>query len=284
MPVDRVDPTALRVADSYALRPTRDARSLRESDAVPRAISRRPTPGDFVRELGVDNRTTIPAPWTRGYGPPPAGVDGARYGAQRREESRQSRSGSAAAPAGGATSGSGRGPEGSAASSRRAPRPAPWYTPARPEETAERPTEARPAPSAGAESRRQGSIFGFREREGSRGRVTPSERTERTEPSYGGGARSRGDDGSRAPRNDGESRYRPRSEGGGSSYRPRSGGESSGGSRPRSDAGASRTRPDGGGGQPRGSGGSYSRPSGGGSGGSSGGGGHAAPRPPRNRD
>ena len=287
MPVDRVDPTALRVADSYALRPTRDARSLRESDGVPRAISRRPTPGDFVRELGVDNRTTIPAPWTRGYGPPPAGVDGARYGAQRREESRPSRSATAGAPAGGAAIGSAREPEGGAASPRRAPRPAPWYAPARPDDTGQRPTEARPAPSAGAESRRRGSIFGFPER------VTPSERSERAEPSYGGGARSRGDDGSRAPRGDGESRYRPRSsDGGGSSYRPRSGGEGSGGSRPRSDAGASRTRPDGGGGQPRGSGGSYSRPSGGESarpsGGtssrSSGGGGHAVPRPPRDRE
>ena len=83
---DRIDPGALRAADSVALRPTRDARSLRDGDDAPRAISRRQTPGDFVRELGVDNKTTIPAPWTHGYGPPPAGVDGARYGAQRRSD------------------------------------------------------------------------------------------------------------------------------------------------------------------------------------------------------
>jgi hypothetical protein len=270
--VDRIDPTALRVADSSAVRPTRDGRGLRESDTVARAISRRPTPGDFVRELGVDNRTTIPAPWTRGYGPPPAGVDGARYGAQRREEGRESRSGSAAAPWGGPTSGSGRAPESRAVSPRRAPRPAPGSTASRPTETAERPVEAGRTPSSGAERRRPGSIFGFPEREGSSERVTPSERTERAQPSHGTGARARGDGGSRAPRNDGESRYRPRPEGAGSSYEPRGGGESSGSSRPRSEGAASRTRPSGGGGEPRGSGGSsYSRPSGGGERRSSGG-------------
>ncbi len=161
----------------------------------------------------------------------------------------------------------------------------------RPTEAGERPAEAGRAPSSGAERRRQGSIFGFPEREGSRERVTPTERTERAQPSYETGARARGDGGSRAPRSDGESRYRPRSEGAGSSYQPRGGGESSGSSRPRSEGAASRTRPSGGGGESRGSGGSYSRPSGGGasrsSGGtssrSSGGGGHAASRPPRNR-
>jgi hypothetical protein len=75
---DRIDPTALRVTTSAVLRPTRDAKSLAAS-APPRAISRRQSMGDFVRELGVDNQTSIPAPWTRGYGPPPAGVEGARY-------------------------------------------------------------------------------------------------------------------------------------------------------------------------------------------------------------
>ena len=266
VPVDRVDPTVLRPASSYAARPTRDGRGLRETDTVARAISRRPTPGDFVRELGVDNRTTIPAPWTRGYGPAPAGVDGARYGAQRREESRQSRSATATVPWGGATGGSsGRAPESRAASPRRAPRPAPGYTASRPTEAGERPAETGRAPSSGAERRRQGSIFGFPEREGSRARVAPTEGT-------------------------GESRYRPRSEGAGSSYQPRGGGESSGSSRPRSEGAASRTRPSGDG-ESRGNGGAYSRPSGGGesraSGGtssrSSGGGGHAAARPPRHR-
>jgi len=98
--LDGVDTGALQVADSPRLRPTRDGQQLREGGAV-RAISRRPSMGDYVRELGVDNKTTIPAPWTRGYGPPPAGVDGARYGAQGRErggeqdEAGQSRSGTA---------------------------------------------------------------------------------------------------------------------------------------------------------------------------------------------
>jgi hypothetical protein len=273
VPVDRVDPTALREASSYAARPTRDGRGLRASDTVARAISRRPTPGDFVRELGVDNRTTIPAPWTRGYGPAPAGVDGARTGAQRREESRPSRSGVAAAPWGGSTSGSGRSPESRAASPRRPPRPASGYTASRPTEAGERPAEAGRVPSSGAERRRQGSIFGFPEREGTRERVAPP--TERAQPYSGSG----------------ESRYRPRSEGAGSGYQPRGGGEPSGSSRPRSEGAASRTRPPGGGGESRGSGGTYARPSGGGgsrsSGGASsrpsGGGGHAASRPPRNR-
>jgi hypothetical protein len=76
--LDRIDPAALRVTTSAVMRPTRDAKSLAES-APPRTVSRRQSMGDFVRELGVDNQTSIPAPWTRGYGPPPAGVDGARY-------------------------------------------------------------------------------------------------------------------------------------------------------------------------------------------------------------
>ncbi len=139
---ERIEPGVLRVADAVGLRPTRDARSLRADGAGSRAISRRMTPGDFVRELGVDNKTTIPAPWTRGYGPPPAGVDGARYGAQRRtdqgEGDRPSRgwttnrgTGTAVAPTGGAASGSSRESEDRGAS-RRAPRPAPWYTPTQP--------------------------------------------------------------------------------------------------------------------------------------------------------
>jgi hypothetical protein len=77
---DRIDPATFRVGDGAVLRPTRDARSLGTSQPAPaRAVSRRQSMGDFVRELGVDNQTSIPAPWTRGYGPPPAGVEGARY-------------------------------------------------------------------------------------------------------------------------------------------------------------------------------------------------------------
>jgi hypothetical protein len=246
--LDRIDPTALRVADSTAFRPSRDGRSLREADPVPRAISRRPSPGDFVRELGVDNKTTIPAPWTRGYGPPPAGVDGARYGTPRRtdrsDEERPSRTwatpttrrGTEPAPAaaGGSTSGSGRGSE-SAVSPRRAPRPAQWLTPRTPES----PTAPRP------------------------------DRSERVEGGGGGGVRR--------PRGGTE---------GSSAYRPRGGGgESSGASRPRgssggASSGGSRARPAGGGDGGSRGGGSSARPSGGQSRGS--GGGHAVPRSRRN--
>jgi hypothetical protein len=65
VPLTGIDPRALRVADSPSWRPSRDARSLMAGTPEAHAISRRPTPGDFVRELSVDNRTTIPAPWLR---------------------------------------------------------------------------------------------------------------------------------------------------------------------------------------------------------------------------
>ena len=60
-----IDPRALRIAESPSYRPSRDARALLASNRSVRAISRRPTPGDFVRELAVDNKTTIPSPWLR---------------------------------------------------------------------------------------------------------------------------------------------------------------------------------------------------------------------------
>ena len=253
---DRIEPGALRVADSVALRPTRDARHLREGDAAPRAISRRPTPGDFVRELGVDNKTSIPAPWTRGYGPPPAGVDGARYGAQRRSDGDEDKNSRTNAPAMGPGSRS----EGRAASPRQSQRTAPWYTPRSTEKpSGEGGTEARPAPSAGVSSRRPGSIWGTLRRQDS-GRVDPAERTERGDPSSSGARRRTGGEGSTGyqPRSSGgesssgyrprsrsgesSSGYRPRSSGGESSsgYRPRSSGESSGGSRPRAERSAPR--------------------------------------------
>ena len=178
----------------------------------------------------------------------PAGVDGARSGAQRREESRQSRSGAARRPraAWPADRGERRraerpprgGPRGRSRGTRPAARPKPVSARRRPAVT----------PSSGAERRRQGSTrvpepgeaasASRRPRHGARTAVL---RDRRASP------RRRG---SRAPRNDGESRYRPRSEGAGSSYQPRGGGESSGGSRPRSEGAASRTRPSGGGGSP----------------------------------
>jgi hypothetical protein len=71
--VDRVDLKALQVAASARFRPTRDVRQLREAEPLAHAISTRPTPGDFVRELAVDNKTTIPAPWFRRAGATPRG-------------------------------------------------------------------------------------------------------------------------------------------------------------------------------------------------------------------
>jgi hypothetical protein len=287
---DRIDPGALRAADSVALRPTRDARSLRNGGDAPRAISRRQTPGDFVRELGVDNKTTIPAPWTHGYGPPPAGVDGARYGAQRRSDGDDSKNSRANAP----TSGSGSRSEGRAAAPRQGQRTAPWYTPRPTENPAgESGTAARPAPSAGAESRRSGSVWSTLRSQGSSGSVEPSERTERSEPAPSGARRRSGDEGassdqprsrresssSNQPRAEGENSggSRQRSSGESSSgYRQRSGGDNSGGSQPRAERSAPRpSRNEGGG--------SQARPSGGGSGGSRSGG-HAAARPRGNRE
>jgi hypothetical protein len=280
--VEQIDPAGLRVAESVALRPTRDARGLREEGAVQRTISRRMTPGDFVRELGADNKTTIPAPWTRGYGPPPAGVDGARYGTPRRTDrtgdEKPSRgwvtnpgTGSTSAPTGGVAGGSGRrspsgGGSGSAVSPRQAPRPAPWYTPRATGDGAsryrERPDTDRPVynPRSGSEGS-AGDRTGRSGGEGSRSYV----------PRSSGGGQSSG---SSRPRSSGGSE-------GSGSYAPRSsgGGPSSGGYQPRS----------GGGGQSSGggssSGGARARSSGGGSGGSSrGGGGHSAARPRGSRE
>jgi len=288
---DRIVPGELRAADSVALRPTRDGRSLRAGDDAPRAISRRQTPGDFVRELGVDNKTTIPAPWTHGYGPPPAGVDGARYGAQRRTDGDDSKNSRTSAP----TAGSGSRSEGRAASPRQSQRAVPWYTPRSTENPPdERGTQTRSAPAAGAESRRSGSVWGTRSRQESTGRVAPAKRTERSDPTAGGARRRSGDEGSSGyqprsggvsssgsrPRSGGESSggYQPRNGGENSgAYRPRNGGDNSGGSQPRAERSAPRP--------PRneGGGGSQARPSGGGSSGSRSGG-HAAARPRGNRE
>jgi hypothetical protein len=65
VPLAGVAQGALQVAESPNHRPTRDARALQAANPSARAISRRPTPGDFVRELAVDNKTTIPSPWLR---------------------------------------------------------------------------------------------------------------------------------------------------------------------------------------------------------------------------
>ena len=301
----QVDTTGIRVADSVLLRPTRDAHGLSEDRAVPRTISRRMTPGDFVRELGADNKTTIPAPWTRGYGPPPAGVDGARYGTPRRtegtNEDRPSRgwitnpaTGSAAERRRSSTPGSGSGSatttdpahgSGRTAAPRQAPRPAPWYTP--------RPTDDGAADRNDRVQRREGSDgtsrYGdrpvpggtvYRPRPGaesSGGREGRSSGAERSGGYVPRGTTGSGSYGGYQPRSSGGDSSggssRPRGTTGGSSggYQPRSsGGSSSGGSRPpaRSSGGGS------GGYQPRSggggsSGGAHARPSGGSSSGSS---------------
>ncbi|HUL80312.1 MAG TPA: DUF6600 domain-containing protein, partial [Vicinamibacteria bacterium] len=188
VPVDRIDPTAFRVADNAVLRPTRDATSLRAGDAGPRAISRRQTMGDFVRELQVDNKTTIPAPWTRGYGPPAAGAEGARYGAphptDRGGEEKESRNGTA-------SRGTGTAAPGTAAT----PRPASQYTPP-PSTNASggRSNEARPSSSGGAQQRQ----------------------SRRADP-IGGWAGQRSGNPNAVPRRGGVSSDRSRSEGNGAS-------------------------------------------------------------------
>jgi hypothetical protein len=126
VPTLGVDPRSIRVADSAALRPTRDARALQPTTGRVRAISRRPTPGDFVRELAVDNRTTIPAPWLR--------RDQPRSGAATRgsrEPSAAARSRSATTPPGSTE------PQDRAGTASPRQRAVPWYTPRDESATAE---------------------------------------------------------------------------------------------------------------------------------------------------
>jgi hypothetical protein len=66
VPVNGLDLAGIRIADSASLRPGRDGRSLRKADAFPGIVRHKLVPGDFVRELAVDNKTTIPASWLRG--------------------------------------------------------------------------------------------------------------------------------------------------------------------------------------------------------------------------
>jgi hypothetical protein len=308
---DRLEPGALRVAETPALRPTRDARDLRDV-AVPRAISRRPAPGDSVRELAVDGRTTIPAPWVR-RGSAPRGETVPRY--ETTPSSGATRRGGAAAPA---PAGRERGetlarprrflepvPESTMTTPRSAPRSAP--------RAAERPTgerggerggEVRRAPVGRPPASESGA---WRPRSSPTGADSGTYRP-RSRPSGGesGAVRPRS-----SPGDSGSGTYRPRSSPTGSDsgvYRPRSsptsgarpraegGGtpaRSSGGSQARPSGGGSSARPSSGGGsqaRPSG-GGSSARPSGGGaqarpSGGASRGGGSArtAPRPERGRE
>jgi hypothetical protein len=283
-----VDPTALRVADSARLRPTRDARSLRDADATPRAIRTRPTPGDFVRELAVDNQTTIPSPWLRRPGSVPRSDEMPRYQRDPAE------------------------PRGEGAVGRAAPRSQPESA-RKAEREAAAPLRGRPAtPSPIQPTPRNDGVRTERARptepnDGSRNALRrlfePGTRSEGADRGSSGGrdegaVRPRaGNDSAAAasrpvyrPRNDGEAQAQ---RGGGETYRayrPQGSGDrqrpqgESGGYRPQ--GGGYRSAPEGrsyGGGTPRPPA-AQARPSGGsGSGHSSGGSGHTASRPRHDR-
>jgi hypothetical protein len=129
VPVTGIDPRSLRVADSPNLRLTRDVHTLAVSNPEARAISRRPSPGDFVRELSVDNKTTIPATWLHARprrddasdARERDARDGAPSGARARRDA-----GSDGRPATGAAAAA---PQQPSAAEQRRSRPAPWYTP-----------------------------------------------------------------------------------------------------------------------------------------------------------
>jgi hypothetical protein len=214
VPLAGIDPGALRVADSPSLRPSRDGRSLLASNQAGRAISRRPTPGDFVRELAVDNKTTIPSPWLR------RGRDGATQRVERegRERAGGARDGSAEGAFTRGGSVTSRGSESAAtqssgerADSRRASRyVVPWYTP----------RAERGAPRADAEARTRRAPEA---RGAEAGRRDLGARMRSAMPSFGGAAR--GEARSDAPAERGRSEPRA----GARSYRPQAERETGGG-------------------------------------------------------
>jgi hypothetical protein len=119
VPLAGIDPRSLQVAESPRSRLTRDGRSLVASNPTARAISRRPTPGDFVRELAVDNKTTIPSPWLQ-------------RGRARAVEARARQSqdqATAARPRRGVTESGAAEAQGRSPSRPRASQSAPWYAP-----------------------------------------------------------------------------------------------------------------------------------------------------------
>ena len=216
MPLAGIDPGALQVADSPNLRPTRNARSLVASNATARAISRRPTPGDFVRELAVDNKTTIPSPWLRRG---QARADDVRD----REARNQTDQASAARPR--------RGTGDSAAAARTS---VPWYAPrseaaapraggtaAQGRESSQRDTQAysrsgeasrsTARPEGTSRPRAERSVAPVREpsqRQPSEGSVRQRQDADRGGESLGGQARSR----SSSPRRDDSSASRPQAQ------------------------------------------------------------------------
>jgi hypothetical protein len=299
---ERIEPNvAVRVAETAQLRPTRDGSHLLQGEAVPRAIRTRPTPGDSVRELAVDNKTTIRSPWFRGgaasggavsrgsestvggaaqpSGSAQPGRSAERGGAVRRGESAPSQ------PQAGEAGGTVAAPHS---------RPVPWF---RPSDDGGRSTGGTERGGGGAERRNDGGAA----------RPAPRDAGERRAPATwpsGSTPPRRGEEVGSEPRHRDAGESRP--DGGGAVYRPQS--HDGGGSAPRSyggEAGAARSRgenrPSGGGevhssggaarpsgGEPRSSGGSSSggsssggSSSGGGSSKSSGSGGSAEQRAPR---
>ena len=214
-----------------------------------RAIRTRPTPGDFVRELGVDNKTTIPAPWFRRDGAARRGEDqirndreqatgGAGQGALRRS----------APPA--ATGNAGRNEDRRVTWQSRSP----WFAPSR--DGAAR-DESRPR--GGQDDAQRGNF-----------RRAPDGGDGSTRPSSGSVMRSREREAAPAPpaRVETERRQRDTSQepqprvwsGGGEAYRSRSDGGAAV-SRQRDASGGGGSRPSGG--EVRSMGGGNARPSGG---------------------
>jgi hypothetical protein len=230
LPADRFDPSQFRVADSPSLRPSRDGAALRPASAAPRMVSTRQTPGDFVRELGVDNRTTIPAPWTRGYGPPPAGVEGARNSVPRdRDPGQRESTGATVAPGSSEPAANGRSAN---AGSARSGRSVPWFRP------------AEGAPTNG-ESRSPSGEGGSTSRQANGGRSGWSRPTGGEVRSSGGGSHASGGSGSSGGTSVGS---RPSSGGssrpsGGGSHASGSGGSRSSGGQSRSSGGGGHAAP-----------------------------------------
>jgi hypothetical protein len=280
-------PSSWQLAESARLRPTRDGRSLREGEAGPRAIRTRPTPGDFVRELEVDNKTTIPSPWLR-RGRPTNQDEPPRY----QEGHARARRTSEDTPGGSAGSGDEartrsasprRGGDSSSYDGGRRPRSRGdgWGDGARPrrEGTSSGEVERRPRSGDGDGS---GGVYRPRGNGDAWGGTTTRPRRSddgsgsvyrpRSSGDAWGGTTTRprrSDDGSGSvyrPRGNGDAwggtttRPRRSDDGSGSVYRPRSSGNDGSGSgyrprgdsgaRPRSDGGAYRSRGDGSGGRP----------------------------------
>jgi hypothetical protein len=212
-----LDLAGIRIADSASLRPGRDGRSLRNADAFPGIVRHKLVPGDFVRELAVDNKTTIPASWPRSG---ETRVDSGRQNARREtangRATERRRDNVAAAPA---------------TSSARsvAPRTAPSTSPRRRLEAQSQASS--PAPSSSLWSRLRGG------RDNSSARVEAQRPRSESNSSDSSAARSRAE--SRRDSSSSRPRAESRSDRG---ARPRAQSRSDGGSRPRAETSSTRGR------------------------------------------